>query len=59
MDKVNIHTDLNLLYLASVREYLKKTPKEMDMRNLNGYARAQLKQYVKQKIDVLGSSGKA
>ena len=59
IDKVNIHTDLSLIYIASVREYLSKNPKEMDPRNINSYARQQIKAFVKRKIDILGSNGKA
>ncbi len=56
IDKVNIHTDLSLIYIASFMEYMKKNPKNMDPRKPNGYAREQLKEFVKQKIDILGSA---
>lgn len=59
INKVNIHTDLSLVYLAATMEYLAKHRREMDERKLLTYARDQMKEFVKRKIDILGSANKA
>jgi len=57
--KVNVHTDLNLVRIASIREYLSKNPTETDPRHVLGYAREQTKKFVISKLKVLGSAGQA
>jgi len=59
IDKVNIHTDLNLIRIAAYREYLKKNVKETDPRRVHNYTREKVIQYVKNRMDVLGSSKQA
>ena len=59
IDKVNVHTDLNLIRIAAIREYLTKNPKETDPRPVMLYAKQQVKNFVKKKIDILGSTNKA
>jgi fructose-bisphosphate aldolase class II len=57
--KVNEDTDLRLALVATVREFLKKHPKEYDPRKIFAPAIAAIKEVVKQRIKVLGSEGKA
>ena len=57
--KINIDTDLRQAFTAAVVKVLAETPGEYDPRKLLGPAREALKQVVKQKIMLFGSSGRA
>jgi fructose-bisphosphate aldolase class II len=57
--KINIDTDLRLAFTATVREVLANSPKEFDPRKILGPARDAVKEVVKNKIRLFGSSGKA
>lgn len=57
--KINIDTDLRLAFTATVREVLKNSPKEYDPRKILGPAKEAMKQVVKGKMRLFGSSGKA
>ncbi|MBX5328952.1 MAG: class II fructose-1,6-bisphosphate aldolase [Candidatus Bathyarchaeota archaeon] len=57
--KINIDTDLRLAFTATVREVLAKTPKEFDPRKILGPAKEAMKEVVKGKMRLFGSSGKA
>ncbi|MCS7114763.1 MAG: class II fructose-1,6-bisphosphate aldolase [Nitrososphaerota archaeon] len=57
--KINIDTDLRLAFTATVREVLAKSPKEFDPRKILGPAKEAMKEVVKSKMRLLGSSGKA
>jgi len=57
--KVNIDTDLRLAFTATVREVLAKSPKEFDPRKILGPAKEAMKEVVKGKMRLFGSSGKA
>jgi fructose-bisphosphate aldolase class II len=57
--KINIDTDLRLAFTATVREVLANSPKEFDPRKILGPARDALKEVVKGKMRMFGSSGKA
>ncbi len=57
--KVNIDTDLRLAMLGAVREVLTETPQQFDPRKYLGPAREAIKRVVTEKIDLLGSAGKA
>ncbi len=57
--KINIDTDLRLAFTASVREVLAKSPKEFDPRKILGPAKEAMKEVVKGKMRLFGSSGKA
>ncbi len=59
IDKVNIHTDLNIIRIASTRQYLDRNPGETDPRKIQDFARSNVREFVKKKLDILGSSGKA
>jgi fructose-bisphosphate aldolase class II len=57
--KINIDTDLRLAFTAAVREVLTNSPKEFDPRKILGPAKEAMKQVVKGKMRLFGSSGKA
>jgi fructose-bisphosphate aldolase class II len=56
--KINIDTDLRLAFTATVREVLAKSPKEFDPRKILGPAKEAMKEVVKAKMRLFGSSGK-
>jgi len=57
--KVNIDTDLRLAFTATVREVLANSPKEFDPRKILDPAKEAMKEVVKGKMRLFGSSGKA
>jgi fructose-bisphosphate aldolase class II len=57
--KINIDTDLRLAFTATVREVLTNMPKEFDPRKILGPAKEAMKEVVKSKMRLFGSSGKA
>ncbi|MEM2202508.1 MAG: class II fructose-1,6-bisphosphate aldolase [Candidatus Bathyarchaeia archaeon] len=57
--KINIDTDLRLAFTATVREVLATSPKEFDPRKILGPAKDAMKEVVKAKMRLFGSSGKA
>jgi len=57
--KINIDTDLRLAFTATVRETLANFPKEFDPRKILGPAKDAMKQVIKGKMRLFGSSGKA
>lgn len=57
--KINIDTDLRLAFTATVREVLTNSPKEFDPRKILGSAKEAMKEVVKGKMRLFGSSGKA
>ena len=57
--KINTDTDLRLGFTAAIREILRDKPQEFDPRKILGPAREQMKQLVKDRIEVFGSNGKA
>ena len=57
--KVNIDTDLRLAFTAAVREFLSLQPEVFDPRKIIGAGREAVKEAVADKIELLGSAGKA
>jgi fructose-bisphosphate aldolase class II len=57
--KINIDTDLRLAFTAAVREVLVNSPKEFDPRKILGPAKDAVKEVVKGKMRLFGSSGRA
>jgi len=57
--KINIDTDLRLAFTATVREVLANSPKEFDPRKILGPAKDAMKEVVKSKMRLFGSSRKA
>jgi len=57
--KVNIDTDLRLAFTATVREVLATSPGEFDPRKILGPAREAMKEVVREKMRLFGSSGRA
>ena len=56
--KINIDTDLRLALTAAVREVLANSPKEFDPRKILGPAKEAMKQVVKGKMKLFGSTEK-
>jgi len=57
--KINIDTDLRLAFTATIREVLANSPKEFDPRKILGPTKEAMKEIVKGKMRLFGSSGKA
>ena len=57
--KINIDTDLRISFLLGVRKYLSEHPEIFDPRKYLGEGRVQVKETVKKKMQLFGSSGKA
>jgi fructose-bisphosphate aldolase class II len=57
--KINIDTDLRLAFTATVREVLANQPREFDPRKILGPAKEAMKEVVRGKMRLFGSSGKA
>jgi len=57
--KINIDTDLRLAFTAAIREFLVTSPKEFDPRKILGLAKEAMKEIVKGKMCLFGSTGKA
>jgi fructose-bisphosphate aldolase, class II len=59
ISKINTDSDLRLIWTGSVREVLQTKTSEFDLRKIIGPARENILQYVKHRMKVMGSSGKA
>lgn len=59
ISKINIDTDLRLAFTGAVREVLANSPKKYDPRKILGPAKESMKEVVKGKMRLFGSSGKA
>jgi len=59
ISKINIDTDLRLAFTATVREVLANSPKEFDPRKILGPAKEAMKEVVRGKMRLFGSSGRA
>ncbi len=59
INKVNIDTDLRIAFDAGVRKFLKQHPKVFDPRKILEPAKDLIKKEAKEKMKLLGSSGKA
>jgi fructose-bisphosphate aldolase class II len=57
--KINIDTDIRLAFTGTVREFLTKSPEIFDPRKILGSAKSAMKEVVKNKMRLFGSSGKA
>ena len=57
--KINIDTDLRLAFTATIREILTTSPKEFDPRKILGPGKESMKEAVKDKMRLFGSSLKA
>ena len=57
--KVNIDTDLRLAFTAATRAFLAEKPEVFDPRKILGAGKEAMKEVVKTKMNLLGSSGKA
>ncbi|MFX1521669.1 MAG: class II fructose-1,6-bisphosphate aldolase [Promethearchaeota archaeon] len=59
IQKINIDTDLRLAFTSTVREFLATSPKEFDPRKILAPAKEAMKEVVKGKMQLFGSSFKA
>lgn len=59
ISKVNTDSDLRLIWTGTVREVLASKPEEFDLRKIIGPAKDNLVAYVKRRMQIMGSSGKA
>ena len=59
VNKINIDTDMRLAFTSAVREVIYTKPKEFDPRKVIGPARDSIREVVKTKMRLFGSSGKA
>lgn len=59
INKVNTDTDIRLAMTAGIRKVLAENPEQFDPRKILGPAREEMKQVVRDRIKVLGSSNKA
>jgi len=57
--KINIDTDLRLAFTGAVREILATSPKQFDPRKILGPAKEAMKEVVKAKMRLFGSSSRA
>ncbi len=57
--KVNYATDLRIAFMNGVKAHLQSHPKDYDPKKFGIPAMEEVKQYVMQKMDVIGSAGKA
>jgi fructose-bisphosphate aldolase class II len=57
--KINIDTDLRLAFTAAVREVLALSPKEYDPRKILGPAKEAMKEVIRSKMRLFGSSAKS
>ena len=57
--KVNYATDLRIAFSKGLKEYLAKDPEVFDPKKYSAVGREYVKEYVKSKILVCGSNGKA
>jgi len=57
--KINIDTDLRLAFTATIREILANSPKEFDPRKILGPAKEAMKEVIKGKMRLFGSSFEA
>jgi len=57
--KINIDTDLRLAFTGAIREILLSSPKEFDPRKILGPAKNAVKEVIKGKMRLFGSSAKA
>jgi fructose-bisphosphate aldolase class II len=59
ISKINIDTDLRLAFTGAIREVLTTSPRNFDPRKILGPAEEAMKEVVKGKMRLFGSSGKA
>lgn len=59
INKVNTDTDLRMAFVAGLREYLHNNPKEFDPRNYMKKGKEYVKKVVADRLELLGSAGKA
>jgi tagatose 1,6-diphosphate aldolase GatY/KbaY len=59
MCKVNYATDLRIAFTNGVKKYMAENPDAFDPKKYSAAGREEVKKYVMQKMEVVGSAGKA
>lgn len=59
INKVNIDTDLRIAFTTAMKDFLKKNPDNIDPRKILTPAREAMKEVIKEKMILFGSSGRA
>jgi fructose-bisphosphate aldolase class II len=59
INKINIDTDLRIAFTTAMKDFLKKNPDNIDPRKILTPAREAMKEVIKEKIILFGSSGRA
>jgi len=59
VQKINIDTEIRLAFTQGVRKVITEQPKEFDPRKLLGPSKEAMKEVVKTKMRLFGSTGKA
>ncbi len=59
INKLNINTDLQVVWSQAVREYLKQNPAVYDPRKIIKSGEVAMKEAIKEKVELLGSKNKA
>ena len=59
MSKVNVGTDLRIASSTAIREFINAQPGEIDLRKILAPARSEMKRVITEKMQLLGSAGKA
>ena len=59
VSKINIDTDVRMAFAQGVKSVLDENPNEYDPRKILGPAREVMKETIKEKMEVFGSTGKA
>ena len=59
INKINIDTDLRMAFANAVGDYVRENPEQIDPRKILGPAKEEMKEKVKEKMELFGSAGKA
>ncbi|MDR7856974.1 class II fructose-1,6-bisphosphate aldolase [Tissierella sp.] len=59
ISKINIDTDIRIAFANGVKEFLKNNPDNFDPRKILGPAKTQMKEIIKEKMQIFGSVNRA
>lgn len=59
INKINIDTDLRIAFTQAIKDFNKKNPDNIDPRKLLGPAKKAMKEVIKDKMNLFGSTGRA
>lgn len=58
ISKINVDTDLKIVFTTAMREFMKKHPKDINPRNALAFAMREMQRNVEKHIKIFGSKGK-